>query len=119
MSIPAVLIKELTDLQAQVAAAQPLSSAPRADLKAIELNAETLEINTTLALYNAAGGLDTWVAPRDQIGIIAGVQTAVQSSVDQWKLLDMLEVVSRAVLNIDLMIGDIGTANTRTMLIPS
>lgn len=119
MSVPQQIIDDLTALQAQVLAASPLQSAPYASVQAIYLNAENLETSTTLALYAAAGQLDTWVAPRDQIGIIAGVQTAVSSARDEWRLLDMLSVISRAVLNLDLLIGDIELPQQRTVLIPS
>src|SRR6516165_6343478 len=100
MSVPQNILDDLTALQAQLAAA------------------EQLETDTTLALLNAAGGLDTWVAPSNQIGIINGVQAAVMSASDQWYLMDMLEVISRAVLNLDLMTGDIGIQPTRKVLIP-
>jgi hypothetical protein len=51
--------------------------------------------------------------------LISGYQMIVESAVDQWHLMDMLEVISRAVLNLDLMTGDIGIQPTRTRLIPT
>jgi hypothetical protein len=119
MSVPPKIIAGVVALQAQIKAAGPLESAPYATVQAIHLNAETLETNTTLALYGAAGQLDTWIAPKDQIGIIAGFQTAVGSARDEWRLLDMLAVISRAVLNLDLLVGDINIPAQRTTLIPS
>ena len=117
MSVPAKIIADLIALQAQVKASSPLESAPYAEIQAIHLNAENLETSTTLALYDAAGGLDTWVAPRDIFGIVDGVNAAVGSARDEWRLLDMLAVISRAVLNLDLMLGDIEAPQQRTRLI--
>lgn len=117
MSVPQHITDSLTALQAQVKAAGKLTSAPYATLKAIHLNAQTLETDTTLALYDAAGQLDTWVAPGDQPGIIAGVQAAVASARDEWRLLDMLSVTSRAVLNLDLLVGDVVFPAQRTSII--
>ena len=123
MSIPQKILDDLTALQKQLAASQPLEAAPRAEVVAIELNAEQLETDVTLALTMGGDGLGVWIAPRDQPGIIAGVQKEIAAAADQWHLLDMLEVISRAVLNIDLMVGDVGLQSTitttRKVLIPS
>jgi hypothetical protein len=119
MSVPPQIIADLTALQAQVTAALPLEAAPYATVQAIHLNAENLETSITLALYDAAGALDTWVAPGDQIGIIAGFQAMVGSARDEWRILDMLAVVSRSVLNLDLLIGDIIVPVQRTTLVQS
>ena len=121
MSVPVKITAGVVALQAQIKAAGKLTSAPYATIQAIHLNAETLETNTTLALYDAAGQLDTWTSPPDQIGIIAGVQAAVVSARDEWRLLDMLTSISRAVLNLELLVGDIGSQfpAQRTTLIPS
>ncbi len=105
MSVPANITTELTALQAQVTAASPLQSASFATLKALQLNSEQLETDTTIALYDAAGQLDTWVAPRNVIGIISGFQGAVGSALDEWRLLDMLSVISRANLNVSLLLN--------------
>jgi hypothetical protein len=123
MSIPQKILDDLTALQNQLAASQPLEAAPRAAVVAIELNAEQLETDVTLALTLGGDGLGSWIAPRDQPGIISGVQKEIVAAADQWHLLDMLEVISRAVLNIDLMVGDVGLQSTitttRKVLIPS
>jgi hypothetical protein len=119
MTVPVKLTKNLAALRMQVAQASPLGAAPYATLQAIHLNAEQLETDTTLALYDAAGKLDTWVAPRDQPGIISGFQVAVGSALDEWRLMDMLASISRAVLNLELLIGDLSVQTQRTTLIPS
>ena len=123
MSIPQKILDDLTALQKQLAASQPLEAAPRAEVVAIELNAEQLETDVTLALTMGGDGLGVWIAPRDQPGIIAGVQKEIAAAADQWHLLDMLEVISRAVLNLDLMVGDVGLQSTitttRKVLIPT
>lgn len=117
MSVPQHIIDGVVALQAQIKAAGKLTAAPYATVQAIHLNAETLETNMTLALYEAAGQLDTWVAPGDQPGIIAGFQVAVGSARDEWRLLDMLTTTSRAVLNLELLVGDINFPAQRTTLI--
>jgi len=121
MSVPQHIIDGIVAIQAQIKAAGKLTAAPYATVQAIHLNAETLETDTTLALFDAAGQLDTWVAPGDQPGIIAGFQAAVVSARDEWRLLDVLTAVSRAVLNLELIVGDIGSQfpEQRTTLIPS
>lgn len=118
MSVSPHIIAHLTALQAQIKAAGPLEKMPYATLKAIHLNAENLETEVTLALYEMAGGLDTWQSSRDQISILAGVQAAVESARDEWRLLDMLSSISRSILNFDLLIGDIQTQQQKTSLIP-
>lgn len=121
MSVPVKITAGVVALRAQIKAAGKLTVAPYATVQAIHLNAETLETNTTLALYEAAGKLDTWVAPGDQPGIIAGFQTAVGSARDEWRLLDVLTAISRVVLNLELIVGDIGSQFPvqRTTLIQS
>jgi hypothetical protein len=120
MTVPAKITASLTALQAQVAAAAPLQAAPYSALRAIQLNANRLEADTTLALYDAAGQLDTWIAPPNQPGMISGFQAMVESALDEWRILDMLAVISRAALNIDLLVGDLGTIPAqRTTIIPS
>lgn len=118
MSIPAKIMTDLEALQTQINSAHPLESAPYATIQAINLNAENLETSTTLALYEAAGELDTWQAPRDQIGIIAGVQAAVSSARDEWRLLDMLTAISRSVLNLDLLVGAVDAPIERKTIVP-
>jgi hypothetical protein len=95
----------LTALQTQTAAAAPLDSATFATLKAIQLNSQQLETDTTAALYAAAGALDTWVASRDSASIVAGFQAIVESAADEWRILDMLSVISRANLNVSLLLN--------------
>lgn len=107
MTVPANIITELTNLQAQVKAANPIQAAPYATIKAIQLNAEQLETDTSAALKTAAGLLDTWTPPRDSFGIVSGFNTEVNSAIDQWHLYDMLITIGRANLNIDLLIGNV------------
>lgn len=107
MTIPAKIIADLNSLEAQVEAADPIEAAPFATIKAIQLNVRSLETDTTLALTNAAGLLDSWVAPNNEPGIIAGVLARIGEAIDQWRLNDMLMVISRAHLNIDLVIGEV------------
>lgn len=106
MSVPENITTGLTALQAQTAAANPMRSAPFATLKAIQLNAEQLETDTTFALYNAAGQLDTWVEPRNSDAVVAGFQEIVGSAIDEWRLLDMLCVISRVNLNVSVLLGE-------------
>jgi hypothetical protein len=105
MSVPTKITTALAALQTQIDAASPLSSASFATLKAIEINSQQLETDTAAALQTAAGLLDTWVAPRPVDLIVAGVQAAVVSTRDEWRLCDMLFVISRANLNVSLLLG--------------
>lgn len=107
MTIPAKIINEITALQAQVAAAAPIEAAPFPTIKAIQLNTEKLETDTTVALNAAAGKLDTWVAPRDTPSIIAGFLARESEAIDQWRLDDMLVVISRTLLNVNIVIGQV------------
>lgn len=107
MSIPQKIIDEIAALQLQVLAAAPLTAAPFATLKAIQLNTQKLETDTTLAVNDAAGLLDTWVAPRDTPGIIAGFLARESEANDQWHLDDMLDVISRTLINVNIVIGQI------------
>lgn len=107
MSIPTKIITELTALQAEVAAAAPLAAAPFASVRSIQLNTEKLETDTTVALNDAAGLIDTWVAPRDTPGIIAGFLARESEAFDQWRLDDMLVVISRTLINVNIVIGQV------------
>lgn len=107
MSIPVKIINEITALQTQVLASAPLSAAPFSQLKAIQLNTQKLETDTTVALSNAAGLLDTWVAPNNTPGIIAGFLARQSEANDQWHLDDMLDVISRTLINVNIVIGQV------------
>lgn len=107
MSIPTKIITELTALQAEVIAAAPLAAATFAKVRSIQLNTEKLETDTTVALNEAAGKLDTWVAPRDTLGMIAGFLARQSEANDQWHLDDMLDVISRTLINVNIVIGQV------------
>jgi hypothetical protein len=51
--------------------------------------------------------------------IVSEFQAIVDSAKDQWQILDMLEVISRATLNLDLLLGDIDPGHLQTTLVPS
>lgn len=107
MSIPQKIIDEITALQKQVLAAAPLSAASFAQLKAIQLNTQKLATDTTLAQTAAAGLLDTWIAPNNTAGIIAGFLARESEANDQWHLDDMLDVISRTLINVNIVIGQV------------
>ena len=103
MSIPADIATELLDVQAELVAASPLGAADFATIKALQLNAANLVADLQGAL-DEPSLLDTWVAPVDAVGIVAGVLTVVQAGDDQKDLSLMRGVVGRAASNLDQMV---------------
>lgn len=103
MSIPVNITTELTDLQAQVAAATPLDAAPFSTIKALQLNAGNLVADIQTAL-TASSTLDTWTAPIDAPSIISGFQLVVTAAEDQNTLSLMRGVVGRAASNLNELV---------------
>jgi hypothetical protein len=110
--IPTSITTALTSLQTQVAAALPLDAASRATIQALQLNAAALVAAIDTAVANAAtlstsgtigvvATIDTWAAPTDPEGIIAGVQAMLVSATDQWNLSVMRGLVGRVATNLD------------------
>ena len=98
MSIPAKITAELTALQAQLTAAEPIQSASQPTVVAIQLNAEQLLTDIGIALTAAAGSLDTWVAPVDPQQIVNGILGLGASADDQSSLADSVGYVGRALV---------------------
>lgn len=101
MSVPSNITTGLANLQAQVTAAKPLSSASQATLLAIQLNGIQLANDIATALLAAAGALDTWTAPSDPAQIAAGVLSLMSAATDQSALANMVGYVGRANKNLD------------------
>lgn len=101
MTVPAAITSELAALQAQVAAAAPLTSASAATVLALQLNAAQLVTDVDAALAGAAGQLDTWIAPADPDQIVAGVTALVDSVEDQSSLADTRGLVGRVAANLE------------------
>lgn len=109
--IPANITIALASLEAQVAAASPLASAPHSALVAAQLNASNLvnmiqtALTTTLTsniiLTTDSVLLDTWVPPIDSISIINGILNVLVSSQNQNQLSLIRGVVGRATSNLD------------------
>jgi hypothetical protein len=117
--IPASVTDALTSLQAQVAAALPLENATLPTIQALQLNAAALVGAIDVALANAAtmttsgtigvpAAIDTWVAPVNPEGMIAGVNALYVSAADQWNLSVMRGLVGRVATNLD-QLGPIPT----------
>jgi hypothetical protein len=100
MTVPAAIYTNLSSLIAQVAAANPISSASQATQTAIVLNAQSLVTQIAAAQAAAAGALDSWKPPVDPGAIASGILGVTQNATDQWALSDMLALVGRADLNI-------------------
>lgn len=100
MAVPTNITSELAALQAQVAAAKPLQSAPFATVKAIQLNAQNLVVDIDVAVANS-GTLDTWISPSDPGTIISGVLGLYGNALDQSVLSNMRGYVGRATSNLD------------------
>jgi hypothetical protein len=101
MSIPTTITSLLADLQAEVAAATPLTSASQQTLVAIQLNAEQLLDEIATALPAAAGQLDTFVAPAQPQAIATGILGLLESAQDQANLANWQGYFGRAAINLD------------------
>lgn len=101
MTIPANIASELANLQAQTAAAAPLSSASRATITAIKLNSAQLVADIETAITASAGQLDTFTAPADPAAIVQGVLALGASAANQSELVTMRGYVGRANANVD------------------
>jgi hypothetical protein len=99
--IPAIVTTELADLQTQVAAAAPLTSASRATVTALQLNAAQLIADIDAAVVTTAGQLDSWVATTEPNAIVAGVISLLTSATDQSALANMRGYVGRSTSNLD------------------
>jgi len=100
MTVPANIISEQAALQAQIAAANPLSRASSATVKALQLNAENL-VSDIQAALTATGIIDTWSAPVDPQVIVAGINSLVEAAGDQASLSLMRGVTGRVLANLD------------------
>jgi hypothetical protein len=103
MTISAQITTELQSLQAQVAAASPLTNANFAAVKAMQLNAGQLVSDVQASLVTSSP-LDTWVAPTDPQSMIAGFAGVVGAGVDQSKLSLMRGVVGRVASNLGQLV---------------
>lgn len=101
MSLPTTIASEIEGLQAQTAAASPLSSASRATITAIKLNSAQLVADIETAITASAGQLDTFVAPSDPAAIVSGVLALGASAESQSELVNARGYVGRANANID------------------
>lgn len=115
MTIPTKITIALESLEAQVAAAQPLSDASQATITALQLNAGNLvagiqdALTTTTLIPNVVAStdsilLDTYVAPIDAITIIQGVLDILVAAQNQNQLSLMRGVVGRAASNLDQIV---------------
>jgi hypothetical protein len=104
MTVPANITAELTSLQAQVSAASPLTSASRATVTALQLNATQLVGDVQAALVAPNNTLDTWVIPVDPVAIINGIEGLVTASQDQSNLALMRGLTGRVASNLDQLV---------------
>lgn len=101
MSIPANIVSELASLQAQVAAASPLSQATHATIVALQLNATQLVADVQTALTAPNNLLDTWTAPPDPGAMVSGILSVLTAAQDQNTLSYMRGVTGRAASNLE------------------
>lgn len=101
MTIPANIVTELQFLQSQVAKASPLSTASRATITALQLNAAKLVKDAEAAQYSLAGVLDTWIPPTDPVAIINGILGIDQNAQDEADITALRGLVGRAADNLD------------------
>ena len=105
MSIPSSITTALTNLQAQVIAAEPMINASRASLFAIQLNTDSLLINIQKSL-TATSILDTYSASTNPALIVSEVLQLATAATDQNTLSTMRGYVGRADKNIDQVSGE-------------
>lgn len=101
MSIPANITAEIAFLQSQVKQNKPLTSAPRAQVVAMKLNAAQLVADTDAALLAAAGTLDTWTTPVGVAQIISGIEAISASATNQSDIALCRGIVGRVASNIN------------------
>lgn len=100
MAIPADIAAEISSLQAQVQAANPIASADHATVVAIKLNAAEIVIELQDALV-APNQLDNWTAPGDAPTIVAGINAIVQTAIDQGDISLKRGLLGRVTSNLD------------------
>jgi hypothetical protein len=116
MAISSTITTDLTSLQNQVAAAEPLANASHATIVALQLNAAELVEDIQLAL-TASSILDTFVistnpfliaagtaSTSDPVSIVNGVNSMVTAATDQANLSLMRGVTGRAASNLDQLV---------------
>ena len=103
MSIPTKITTELTALQAQIAAATPLTNASFATIKAMQLNSAQL-VNDVQNLLIATNRLDTWTASVDPKTIISGFNLSVTAANDQQNLSLLRGVAGRVASNLSQLV---------------
>lgn len=101
MSLPANIMSELANLQAQTSAAAPLASASRATITAIKLNSAQLIADMETAITASRGQLDTFTAPADPAAIVTGMLALGAAAANQTSLVIARGYAGRANANID------------------
>ena len=101
MTISATITTELADLQAQLAAATPLTQAGHASVVAIKLNAGQLLNDVQSALIAPANLLDTWTAPSDAPAMASGLLGVLDAAEDQSALALARGQIGRVVSNLN------------------
>lgn len=104
MTIPANIKTELTALQAQLAAAEPLQNASGPTIVALQLNAYQLLNDVDAALTEAEGNLDNWSVPTDPQAIVSGFLGIVGNATDQNTLCNMAGYIGRSNKNLDQLV---------------
>jgi hypothetical protein len=103
MAIPQTIITEFTDIQAQINAAIPLTSASQATVTALQLNADQLVSDCEQAQGTLVGQLDTYVwTPGDDPAIITvAVQGLNQSATDEANIVLLRGLAGRMASNLN------------------
>jgi hypothetical protein len=100
---PTFITTEWASLQAQCAAAAPLSAAPRATIIALQLNAGKLVADCETAQYSLAGVLDSygWTPGDDPAVITRDVLGLYQNSIDEANMALMRALAGRVASNLN------------------
>lgn len=102
--IPADITSQLQFLEAQVQQYQPLASAPRAGVSAMQLNAAALVVSVQDALVAPGNLLDTWTSSQSSPVTIAGLLQVAQAATDQSNLSLLRGIAGRVASNLNQLV---------------
>ena len=101
MAIPASIQAQIAALSTAFNAATPLAGAPRASVKALQVNAGALVAAVDSALLSAAGALDTFAPASDVSATVDELAALLVAAQNQSDLAALRGVVGRIASNLD------------------
>lgn len=101
MTIPASIQAEIAAITTAFQAASPLKQAPRAAVRALQINAAQIVADVDISLAASAGALDAFSAPVMPDAIAAGVSALLTASQNQTDLADLRGLAGRVASNLN------------------